>query len=46
MAQSGYLVERGDAAAMADRMQALLESPELAQRLGEEGFRRACSRLQ
>ena len=38
--QSGYLVERGDAAAIADRMQALLESPELAQRLGEEGFRR------
>ena len=41
--QCGYLVERGDAAAMADRMQALLESPELAQRLGEEGFRRVCS---
>ena len=41
--QSGYLVDRGDAAAVADRMQALLESPELAQRLGEEGFQRACS---
>ncbi len=41
--QSGYLVDRGDAAAIADRMQALLESPELAQRLGEEGFRRVCS---
>jgi glycosyltransferase involved in cell wall biosynthesis len=39
--QCGYLVERGDEAAMADRMQALLESPELAQRLGEEGYRRA-----
>ena len=41
--QTGYLVERGDAAAMADRMRALLDSPELAQRLGEEGFRRACA---
>ena len=41
--QSGYLVDRGDAAAMADRMQALLESPELAQRLGEEGFQRVCA---
>jgi glycosyltransferase involved in cell wall biosynthesis len=41
--QTGYLVERGDAAAIADRMQALLESPELAQRLGEEGFQRVCT---
>jgi hypothetical protein len=39
--QCGYLVDRGDAAKMADRMHALLESPELAQRLGEEGYRRA-----
>jgi glycosyltransferase involved in cell wall biosynthesis len=39
--QTGYLVERGDGAAMADRMQALLESPDLAQRLGEGAFRRA-----
>jgi glycosyltransferase involved in cell wall biosynthesis len=39
----GYLVERGDAAAMADRLQALLESPELARRMGEEGFGRACA---
>jgi glycosyltransferase involved in cell wall biosynthesis len=41
--RTGYLVDRGDAAAMADRMQALLDSPELAQSLGEEGFQRACS---
>ena len=41
--QCGYLVDRGDAAAMADRMQALLESPELAQRLGEAGPRRVCA---
>ena len=40
--QSGYLVDRGDAAAIAGRMQALLESPELAQRLGEGGFQRVC----
>ena len=41
--QCGYLVDRGDAAAMAARMQSLLESPEAAQRLGEEGFRRVCA---
>jgi len=41
--QCGYLVDRGDAAAMADRMQALLDSPDLARRLGEGGFRRACA---
>ena len=41
--QCGYLVDRGDAAAMADRMQAIAESPELAQRLGEGGFRRVGS---
>jgi glycosyltransferase involved in cell wall biosynthesis len=41
--QCGYLVDRGDAATMADRMHALLESPALAQRLGEEGFRRAAT---
>jgi len=38
--QCGYLVDRGDAAAMADRMQALLASPELSRRMGEEGFQR------
>jgi len=41
--QSGYLVDRGDAAALADRMQALLESPESAQRMGEQGFQRVCA---
>ena len=40
---AAILVDRGDAAAMADRMQALLESPELAQRLGERGLRRVCA---
>jgi glycosyltransferase involved in cell wall biosynthesis len=42
--QSGYLVDRGDAAALADRLRALLESPELAQRLGEGGHARICER--
>jgi glycosyltransferase involved in cell wall biosynthesis len=41
--QSGYLVDRGDATAIANRMQALLESPYVAQCLGEEGFRRVCT---
>ncbi len=41
--QCGYLVDRGDAAAMADRMKALLESPEVAQGLGEGGHARICS---
>ncbi len=41
--QCGYLVERGDAAGMADRLQALLASPALAQSLGDCGHARACS---
>ena len=41
--QTGFLVDRGEATAMADRMHSLLQSPELAQRLGEDGFRRACT---
>ena len=41
--QCGYLVDRGDAAAMADRLQALLQSPELAQNLGEAGHARVCT---
>jgi glycosyltransferase involved in cell wall biosynthesis len=43
--QCGYLVDRGDAAAMADRMQALLESPELSQSLGERGHARVCKQF-
>ena len=38
--ESGYLVDCGDAVAIADRMQALLESPELAERLAEAAFQR------
>ena len=41
--QTGFLVDRGDATALAARLQALLESPELALRLGEGGFKRVCS---
>ncbi len=36
--RTGFLIERGDAAALADRIQQLLDSPELARRLGEQGF--------
>jgi hypothetical protein len=36
--QTGFLIERGDAAALADRIQRLLDSPELAERLGRQGF--------
>jgi len=43
--QCGYLVDRGDAAALADRIQALLESPELSRRMGEEGFKRASAQF-
>jgi len=38
---TGYLVDRGDAAALADRMEKLLQSPDLAQQMGERGFLRA-----
>jgi hypothetical protein len=38
--ETGFLVDRGDAAAMAAAMRALLESADLAQRLGEAGFQR------
>ena len=41
--QCGYLVDRGDASAMADRLRALLESPALAQGLGEAGHARVCA---
>jgi glycosyltransferase involved in cell wall biosynthesis len=41
--ECGYLVDRGDAAAIARHMQALLESPELARQLGEAGFQRVAS---
>ena len=36
--QSGYLVDRGDAAAIADRMQALLESPDVGPTPGRRGL--------
>jgi glycosyltransferase involved in cell wall biosynthesis len=39
--QCGYLVDRGDASTLADRTQAILDSPELARRLGDAGFQRA-----
>jgi|GEM_PF-2490213 len=43
--ECGFLVDRGDAASMADRMQALLDSPRLAERLGRGGRARARSQF-
>lgn len=37
--RTGFLVERGDAAAMADRLLALLRDPDLRERMGREGRR-------
>ena len=42
---TGYLVEEGDSAAMAERVVALAADPDLRYRLGEAGWRRAGDRF-